>query len=211
MFEVSVLCTDPAHPVNAWMERWAADVADRANVRIYRDFAELTGGDFLFLISCHQIIRKPVRDLFRYTLVLHASPLPKGRGMSPHIWTVVEGGDRLTLTMLNAEDGLDSGDVWAQREIPLDGTELYDEINRKLFDAEVELMSWALDHCDGAEPRAQSGESSFYRRRTPEDSRIDVEQPLSASFDLLRVADPDRYPAFFDHRGQRYRIRLEKI
>lgn len=212
MSRVAVLCTDPRHPVNAWLEPWAERArATGHEVAILRDYKELADGDFLFLVSCHQIIRKDVRDRFRYTLVLHASDLPKGRGMSPHIWTVVEGGEELVLTLLNAEDALDSGDIWAQRRMPLDGTELHDDINRLIFDAEVELMDWALDNCDRVRPRTQSGEASFFRKRTPEDSRIDPEASLASQFNLLRVADPDRYPAFFDHRGQRYRIRLEKM
>ena len=212
MSRVVVLCTDPLHPVNAWLEPWAERARARGHhVDILRDRGDLTDGDFLFLVSCHQIIRKTERDGFRHTLVLHASDLPRGRGMSPHIWPVVEGGDELVLSLLNAEDALDSGDIWAQRRIPLDGTELFDDINRRLFEAEIELMDWALENCDRVEPRQQSGEASFFRKRTPEDSRIDPDASILSQFNLLRVADPDRYPAFFDHQGQRYRIRLEKM
>ena len=210
MQSVSILCTDPRHPVNDWLTRWAERESGRARIEVQRDAAELSGGDFLFLVSCHQIIRKPVRDRYRHTLVLHASDLPRGRGMSPHIWQVLEGRDRIMLTLLNAEDALDSGDIWHQQEIVLDGTELHDEINSKLFDAEVALMTWALDHCDTATACRQSGEGSFYRRRNPDDSRIDPASSIEQAFDLLRVADPQRYPAFFELRGQKYFIRLDK-
>lgn len=212
MSRVSVLCTDPRHPVNTWLEPWAERTCKRGHdVAILRDYKDLRDGDFLFLVSCHQIIRKDVREHFRHTLVLHASDLPKGRGMSPHIWTVVSGGEELVLSLLNAEDALDSGDIWTQNRIPLEGTELHDEINRLIFDAEIELMDWALENCDRTQPRPQSGEPSFFRKRSPEDSRIDPEASIVSQFNLLRVADPERYPAFFDHRGQRYRIRLEKM
>lgn len=211
MKSVSILCTDPNHPVNPWLTAWVERESSRARTEIRRDFKELAGGDILFLVSCHQILRKPTRDLYRQTLILHASALPKGRGMSPHIWQVLEGANRITVSLLNAEDGLDSGDIWHQVDVEFDGTELHDEINRKLFDAEIALMSWALEHCDTAVARQQTGEGSFYRRRTSEDSRIDPQRPLVESFDLLRVADPDRYPAFFEYRGQKYRIRIDKL
>lgn len=211
MTSVVILCSDPHHPVNPWLEAWADRHADRAQIRIERDYRTLVGGDFLFLVSCHQIIRKPVRDLFRHTLVLHASALPRGRGMSPHVWQVLEGCQQLTLSLLNAEDELDSGEIWAQRNIPLSGTELHDEIHALLFAAETELMSWALEHCDHSRPRQQRGEPSYYRKRTPQDSRIDPTRPLAESFNLLRIADPDRYPAFFEMHGQTYRIRIDKL
>lgn len=209
--QVTLLCSDPAHPVNAWLERWLEANREAADIRILRDVADLEGGDFLFLISCHQIVKARHRDLFRHTLVLHASNLPQGRGWSPHVWAVVEGADHLTLSLLEAGEGVDTGRIWHQAIIPLEGTELHDEIHAKLFDAELSLMDWALANCDTATPREQEGEPSYYPRRTPADSRIDPARSLADSFDLLRIADPDRYPAFFSHRGATYRLRLERF
>jgi methionyl-tRNA formyltransferase len=211
MKQVSVLCSDPSHPVNPWLERWAAAMSPLARVRIVRDVAELPGGDFLFLVSCHQIVRRPARDAYRHSLVLHASALPEGRGMSPHVWQILEGRDSLTVTLLDAEDEVDSGAIWHQISFPVPRTDLAAEINRRLFEAEIELMTWALDHCDVEQPRPQEGIPSLYRRRTPADSEIDPNRPLADYFDLLRVADPDRFPAFFLHRGQKYRVRIDKL
>lgn len=211
MSSVSILCTDSAHPINQQLRAWAEKKDPATKVDIFRDWRELTGGDFLFLVSCQQIIRKPIRDLFRYTLVLHASALPQGRGMSPHVWQILQGAKSLCVTLLNAEDELDSGDIWHQIELSFEGTELHDEIHETLFAAEMALMSWALDNCDKLNPRPQFGEPSYLRRRSPEDSEIDPTRPLVESFDLLRIADPDRYPAFFEYRGCKYRIRIDKL
>lgn len=212
MPDVEILCTDPQHPVNAWLERWKTEHADRARITIRRDWRDLPPrGDFLFLVSCHQIIRADVRSRFRHTLVLHASELPKGRGMSPHVWQILEGRNRIVLTLLDADDPLDSGRIWHQIAMQFDGTELHDEIHARLFDAELELMSWALANCATATPRMQVGEPTFYRKRTPADSRIDPERPLVEAFDLLRIADPQRYPAYFEHRGATYRITIDRV
>jgi methionyl-tRNA formyltransferase len=211
MLRVTVLCTDPGHPVNEPILDWARRESPRARVEVRRDYRELKGGDFLFLVSCHQIIGKAVRDRYRHTLVLHASALPRGRGMSPHVWQILEGSKQLPVTLLNAEDALDSGAIWHQVFVDVPPTALFGEINRRLFDAEVGLMTWALDHCDHTHPTQQHGEPTFYRKRTPADSQIDVHRPLAEFFDLLRVADPERYPAFFEHRGERYRIRIDKL
>jgi methionyl-tRNA formyltransferase len=212
MLNIEILCTDPRHPVNPWLERWQLTNRDRAQVTIRRDWRDLSAsGDFLFLISCHQIIGTKVRARFRHTLVLHASDLPKGRGMSPHVWQILAGQNRIVLSLLNAEDELDSGDIWQQIPIELNGTELHDEIHARLFDAEIQLMSWALENCDKTKPWTQHGEPSYYRKRSPADSAIDPYRPLAENFDLLRVADPERYPAFFEFRGAKYRIRIERL
>jgi methionyl-tRNA formyltransferase len=142
---------------------------------------------------------------------VHASDLPKGRGWSPLVWQILEGHQDIAVTLLEAQDPVDSGVIWAKRWLHFAGHELYDEINAALFTAELELMDYALAHCDNIVPQVQDeARASWYRRRTPEDSRIDPQRPLFEQFDLLRVADPERYPAFFELRGQRYEISIRK-
>lgn len=209
--KIDILCTDPKHPVNAWLSMWASQNQKTGEIVIARHSAELKGGDFLFLVSCHEIIRQPVRDLYKFTLVLHASKLPQGKGMSPHVWQVLENKSSITVTLLNAEDALDSGDIWQQISFDLEGHELHDEIHAALFDAEMQLMSWAVQNCWHTRPRPQSGEGSFYRKRTPEDSRLDPTKSIESQFDLLRICDPERYPAFFDLRGKRYTVHITKV
>ena len=126
-------------------------------------------------------------------------------------WEVLEGADRITVSLLKAEDGVDSGDIWEKRSFELDGTELLEELNAKLFDVELQLMDWALGNCDQTVPEPQIGDPFTWPRRLPTDSKIDPERPLTESFDTIRIADPDRFPAYFEHRGVRYAIRLEKL
>lgn len=210
MDRVTILCSDPAHPVNAWLERWMAEVADRAEVILARDVAEVDEGDFLFLIACHQIVKQAVRDRFVYTLVVHGSRLPKGRGWSPLVWQILEGERELPLALIDAGEGVDTGDIWRIDTIALDSTELNDEIQDRIAEATTGLMHWALANCRTNTPRVQEGEPSYYPRRRPADSEVKPEQSLAEIFDLLRVADPQRYPAWFEMRGQRYTLTIAK-
>lgn len=209
--KISIICSESNHPVNSWIHTWANNISERHEINIVTKSNQLTTGNILFLVSCHEIIDKETRDYFDYTLVLHASNLPYGRGMSPHIWQIVEGKNRILLTLLDAEDKLDSGKIWKQKEIFFDGSELFDEINNKIFSSEIELMSWAIKNIYTSSPFEQVGEPTFYRKRTPEDSRIDIKKTIDEQFNLLRVADPERYPAFFERNGHTYKIKIEKI
>ena len=209
--KIDILCTDPKHPVNPWLIEWASQNIATNHVSISRYSSELMGGDFLFLVSCHEIIRQSLRDLYKFNLVLHASELPKGRGMSPHVWHILEGGSKITLTLLNAEDQLDSGDIWHQLSFDLEGHELYDEINDKLFKAEMQLMTWAIENCLYSCPRSQIGEATYYRKRLSQDSYINPAKSIESQFDLIRICDPERYPAFFELRGQKYKIQITKF
>jgi methionyl-tRNA formyltransferase len=173
----------------------------------------LRSGDLLFLISCTEIVDSESRNKFKKVLVIHASDLPIGRGWSPHIWQILEGKDRITLTLLEAEKEVDTGDIWKQMVVTVPSNALWDEINKLIFDAECLLMDFAVANFDQVNPVPQnlSIPSSYYPKRKPSDSELNPEKGIAEQFDLLRVCDPARFPAYFRLRGCEYKIRLEKI
>lgn len=113
------------------------------------------------------------------------------------------------MSLLNAEDKIDSGDIWKKIKIPLTGYELYDEINEKLFQAELEMLDWACENIEWAVPvpQAQSG-GSYNRKRAPVDSTLDIDKSLRSQFNLIRVCDPERYPALINIDGHKFKIIL---
>lgn len=205
VLSVSVLCSSQQHPVFPRLEEWGRYSELRTKA------SQLSGGDLLFLVSCTELIPSDIRNLYSKTLVLHASDLPQGRGWSPHVWQIIEGGKELVVSLIEAEDIVDTGAIWAKEHIELEGTELFDEINDLVFAAEIRLMNRAIDQFSFMTPTPQVGSSTYYPRRTRQDSRISVELPIQAQFDLLRVADPDRYPAWFEFRGKKFKIRVERF
>lgn len=206
---IKVLCSDKAHPVYSYLEKWKSRQVDHEIMLINRLADVGAGGDILFLVSCTELVTEEMRKKFRYTLVLHASDLPHGRGWSPHIWDIVNGRKEITLSLLNAEDKIDSGDIWKKIKIPLTGYELYDEINEKLFQAELGMLDWACENIEWAVPvpQAQSG-SSYNRKRTPVDSTLDIDKSLRSQFNLVRVCDPERYPALINIDGHKFKLIL---
>jgi methionyl-tRNA formyltransferase len=209
---VSVLCTDVAHPVYSDLEKWVVRKrADGHTAFLCSAKTDLVGGDILFLVSCSQIISASDRQKFSKVLVLHASDLPKDRGWSPHIWRIVEGAKELTVSLIEAQDSVDTGDIWFQEKISLVGTELLPEINRKLFSLELALMDRAMYQFNSVSPTPQRcDEGSYRRKRGPDDSRLDPYKSIAEQFDLLRVVDNQRYPAFFEYRGERYTLLITK-
>jgi methionyl-tRNA formyltransferase len=208
--KISVLCSSRRHPVYPHLARWCEARRPACQVELVERLADLSGGDLLFLISCGEIVPARVRGLYRASLVVHASDLPRGRGWSPLVWQILEGRNDIPVTLLEAADPVDSGAIWHQVRLHFQGHELADEIHGALFAAELALMDYVVEHLDTVKPRAQVGAASHYRRRTAEDSRLDPGRSLAEQFNLLRVADPERYPAFFDYLGHRYEIRLIK-
>lgn len=210
--KISILCTDPNHPVIISLRAWMDDLSSKGHsATLVFDKAELQGGDILFLVSCSQMIRDAERKKYKATLVLHASDLPKGRGWSPHIWSILGGGSQITVSLLEASEPVDSGAIWLKTKFTLEGHELLPEINAKLFAAELWLMTQAIDQFEAIKPSQQVGDPGPYMpKRSPADSQLDPYKTIAEQFDLLRVADSQRYPAFFDYRGKRYLIKIEK-
>lgn len=200
---VSILCTDTRHPAYVRLH----DACRARGWWIETRLADVAPSDFLFLVSCTQIVPAEARAKHRHVLVLHESDLPKGRGWSPAAWQVLEGASRIPVCLLEAEDAVDSGRIWGKLWVALDGTELADEIAAKLLAAKLDLMDAAV--AGAWAPKRQRGEPTFYRRRTPEDSRLDPKRSIAAQFGLLRICEP-RFPAFFEHRGCRYEISIRK-
>ncbi len=186
---------------------------DAHEVELLQRKSELRGGDILFLISCSEIISGRDREKYSVSLVLHASDLPKGRGWSPHIWEIVNGAEAITLSLLEAEDKVDSGRIWHKLNISIPKHALWDEINQLLFEAEVELINFAVHNFDTLLPFNQKDmdDEIYYQKRIPADSQLDIHKSIAEQFDLIRVCDPNRFPAYFEYLGIRYTVKLEKI
>lgn len=211
--KITFLCTDVSHPVNNHLMCWIQNNHEAHEITLVRSRKELPGGDILFLISCSEIVSASDRSAYRTSLVLHASDLPHGRGWSPHIWAIIGGAEQLTITLLEAEDKVDSGRIWHKLIVEIPKHALWNEINEHVFNAEIELLDFAVAQFDTVSPIPQDAsiEPTYYARRKPDDSKIDVERNLAAQFNLIRVCDPERFPAFFELHGHKYKLSLEKI
>jgi len=210
--KISILCTDHLHPIVKSLNKWIKLMnAGGHDVSIFFDKSQLVGGDLLFLVSCAQVMNRFDRQKYNHTLVLHASDLPSRRGWSPHIWAILDGENYITVSLLEAADQVDTGRVWLKKSFLLEGHELLDEINKKLFNLELSLMTDAVINADKIQPEEQVGDPGDYmRKRVPGDSQIDPYESIAKQFNLLRIADAKRYPAFFEYLGVKYLIKIEK-
>jgi len=208
---ISILCNDKNHPIIPMLQDWICDLSPKHLAKLYETSNDLKGGDILFLISCSEIIGEKVKSLFRSCLVLHASDLPKGRGWSPHIWDILGGAEELTISAIEATDPVDSGDVWKKLKIHIPRNLIWNEINRLIFNAELKLMTDIIENYYQTIPTPQSLDAgiSYHRKRTKEDSEIDPRDTICNQFDLLRVCDPNRFPAFVKIRGRKYKLLVE--
>jgi methionyl-tRNA formyltransferase len=211
--KITLLSSDPTHPVNSYLLKWVVENGECHNVTLVHAKRDLPGGDVLFLISCSEIINSQERSAYHKCLVLHASELPLGRGWSPHIWEILAGKKAITLTCLEAEDAVDSGKIWHQLTVPIAPHALAAEINDQIFKAEMDLITWILNRFNEIVPVEQdrSVVPTYFPKRNPEDSKLDPTRSIASQFDLLRICDPVRFPAYFELLGYKYKLTIEKI
>ena len=211
--KITILCSYAVHPVNSHLQSWILKNKHQHQIDLVRNKTELSDGSLLFLISCSEIVTKSDRRLYEKTLVIHGGDLPLGRGWSPHIWQILGGATEITITILEAEDKVDSGAIWKKIGVSIDKNTLWDEINHAIFENELKLMDFAVDNFNVIKPMSQSVviQPTYHPKRTPADSKIDPKKSIEEQFNLIRVCDPDRFPAYFELHGRKYIIRLEKF
>ncbi|MDD5571195.1 MAG: formyltransferase family protein [Bacteroidales bacterium] len=178
-------------------------------VIILHSHNEVKRGDILCLLSCEKIFTK--LHLNKHNLIVHGSDLPKGKGLSPLTWQVLEGKSKIPVTLFEATKKVDSGDVYYQEYILLNGTELIDELRQLLGNNIIKLIQKFVKSYPNIKGIPQTGKSTYYKKRKPEDSKLDIHKSISKQFNLLRVVDNERYPAFFEHRGIKYKIKINKF
>jgi UDP-2,4-diacetamido-2,4,6-trideoxy-beta-L-altropyranose hydrolase len=170
----------------------------------------LPGGDVCYYLSYGRIVKQQCLDKYGNNLVVHESDLHKGKGWSPLTWLILEGCDRVPVTLIEAVGSVDSGPIYAQKWIQFQGCELVEELRARQATCTQDLCTWFVDNYPKAARQgvAQTAPESFYPRRRPEDSRLDVNSSLTDQFNQLRVADNDRYPAFFEIHGKKFKIAI---
>jgi len=208
--KVQLLIDNP----NSWMIPYAEQLCEQiiceyGECQLIGSHEQIQQGDVLCLLSCEKILKDLSKN--HYNLVVHGSALPQGRGWSPLTWQVLEGKNEIPMTLFEATSAVDAGRIYLQSTIRLDGTELNHEMRDKQGIAIIDLIMKFLQSLPAPVSIEQQGEASYYKRRSPEDSRLDVSKSIADQFNLLRVVDNDRYPAFFTYKGSRYTLKIEKV
>ncbi len=166
--------------------------------------------DVLFILSYFNRVPREVLNLNKFNLVVHESDLPKGKGWAPLFWQILEGKNRIPVVLFEATEEIDAGRIYLKDFIELEGHELHDEIREKQAHKTIELCLKFLRKYPDLIPEEQKGEESFYPRRTPADSELDVDKTIREQFNLLRIVDNENYPAFFVLNGHRYILKIYK-
>ena len=92
--------------------------------------------DVIIVVAFGQILTKEILELPKYGCMnVHASLLPKLRGAAPIQWSVIDGDPESGVTIMQMDEGLDTGDMLAKAIVPLDEKETGGSLFDKLSEA----------------------------------------------------------------------------
>ena len=170
------------------------------------DYKKVSTGDLLILLSCENILKK--LNLNKFNIVVHESDLPLGRGWSPLTHQILEGKNEITVTLFEASETVDKGPYYLKQKISFRGNELVNEIRKKQAETTFSLIKEFLKRHPKIEKKPMIGKGTYYKKRLPKDSELDIEKSIKKNFNLLRVVDNERYPAFFYYKGKKFIIKI---
>jgi methionyl-tRNA formyltransferase len=170
--------------------------------------------DINIIFSYFKIIPKKFLSFSKTNLIPHESKLPEGKGMSPLTWQILEKKDKVFFSLIEADPKIDNGVVYFKKKIKIKKDLLFNEIKKIQLIENLKLLEKFIKYYYKNKKipigKKQTGKSSLYRKRTPSDSKLDINQSVKSQFNLLRVSDNKNYPAFFKIYKKKYIIKISK-
>ncbi len=134
--------------------------------------------DLIVVAAFGQIVPSQVLAHPRYGCVnVHTSLLPAYRGAAPIQWAILDGCPVTGVSIMQMDEGLDTGDILAQKEVPIGPEETAEELTEKLAKQGAELL---LDTI------REIGKGTAIRTAQPEQSTTAYAKMISKDMGRIR-------------------------
>ncbi len=204
---VSLVVTQPDRPrgrsgrpapsaVKVCAEEYGIPVFQPERIRQEEAIQEIGGeaADVIVVAAFGQILPKEILEMPRFGCInIHGSLLPKYRGAAPIQRAVLNGEKTAGNTIMQMNEGLDTGDILAQERIVLEPDETAGSLYVKLAQMGGRLLLETLEKLEKGEiiPIAQRDEDSSYAKMlTKEMGRIDWNMDAQTIGNLVRGMNP---------------------
>lgn len=172
---------------------------------------ELKGYDAeLFVVAAFgQILSSEILRMPKYGCInIHASLLPKYRGAAPIQWAILNGESQSGVTIMQMNEGLDTGDMLTKCIVPIGKKETGDSLHDKLMEAGAKLVVETIPMIEQGTltPQKQDDSQSCYAKMLQKSlGRIDWNQDAVTLERLIRGLNswPGSYTGF---RGKNLKI-----
>lgn len=161
--------------------------------------------DWLFIIGWSQIASPELIQVPSKGIIgAHPTLLPTGRGRAAIPWAIIKGLDKTGVTFYKMDEGVDTGPILDQYEIPLSPQETATDLYAKVNEAHVQLIKqiWPKLQADAIVGQSQNeSQASYWEGRTPLDGELN-RQMKTEEVDRLVRATTHPYPGAFIMEGE---------
>jgi methionyl-tRNA formyltransferase len=162
------------------------------------------GAELGVVVAFGQLIKPPILDVLPM-VNLHFSLLPRWRGAAPVERSLLAGDEVTGVCLMALEEGLDTGGVYARREVPIGPETTAADLREELVDLGTRLLVDTLATPLG-DPEPQVGEVTHAAKFTSSDFEIDWNASVDDVHRLVRVGG-----AWTTFRGKRLKINEARL
>lgn len=166
---------------------------------------EETPADAIVVIAFGQIVPASILHMKKYGCInVHGSLLPKYRGAAPIQWAVIDGERESGVTIMQMDEGLDTGDMLLKGSVVLDEKETSGSLFNKLSALGASLCVEALEKLEKGEltPEKQGESPTEYARMlTKEMGELDFSRDAVTLERLIRGFNP--WPSAYTRLGDK--------
>lgn len=152
----------------------------------------------LISINYKFILSKEVLNLVGTAINIHGSLLPKYRGRTPHVWSIINGEKNSGITCHLIDEGVDTGDIITQIEIPILQEDTGYSLLKKFEEKYPEILIKSLEKikmkCNLI--KQDETKASYFGKRIPEMGYVDFSQPFIKIKNFIR-AQTKPYPGAY--------------
>jgi len=161
--------------------------------------------DWLFIIGWSQIADRELLNIPNKGCIgIHPTLLPKGRGRAAIPWAIIKNLDKTGVTMFKLDEGVDTGDIIDQIEIPLKKDETATELYKKVNKAHIDLIAQVYPNLlknNIVLKKQDENQATYWEGRTPQDGLLKEEMSIVDAERLVR-ATTRPYPGAFILNGK---------
>lgn len=144
---------------------------------------------------------------------LHVSLLPKYRGAAPVQWSVINGDKRTGVTIMQLDEGLDTGDILRVAPVDIGAEETSGELFERVSALGAQTLLQSLDDIEQgrAQPVPQDDAlATLAPPLTKEMALFSFERDARSLHDLIRGLNP--WPvAYFMHGGKKIKVLAARL
>lgn len=180
-------------PVKAAAEHLGLPVFQPAKVREAADMLEQTPADVIVVAAFGQLIPSRILHMKKFGCInVHASLLPKYRGAAPIQWAVIDGEKESGVTIMQMDEGLDTGDMLMVQKYTLDAKETGGSLFDKLSQLGGPMILEVLKQAEAGElhPVPQGEEYTYAKMLSKETGKLDFTRPAVELERLIRGLNP---------------------